>query len=663
MRIGLFTDTYLPDINGVVSSIDLLRKKLEEQGNDVYVICTHPAFLKTTREGNIIRLPGVKIKKLYGYAITQPIHNFVMKEIADLKLDIIHAHTEFGVGIFARLCSRILNIPLVSTYHTAYEDYVHYVNPLGLERVDGLGRKAVATLSKFYMDTSVRVISPSNKTKEMLAKYGVSKEHISVIPTGLDLRRFEPSNTSDSTVDAIHKKIGLKDGYKELIFLGRIAKEKDIDMVIDAVKLVDKKDFKMKFIIVGGGPDEERLKKRIVDENLTDYCLLNGKVPQDEVASYYHSAHVFVSGSTTETQGMTYIEALTSGLPIIVRRDPVVEELVDEGKTGFYFDNAEELSNILVKINQMSFEELSSMKEACVNKTKVYDDVLFGKSVYDFYKLAIDEYSLQYNIDSIKVSGDYVKLHLTNMKNGEDIVTISVDTYYEYGLRKGDHIYDHIYNLLKEEEHLINGYKAVIRKVSRRDYSCFEIRKLLSEPKFELDNYQIDLIIERLKEKRILNDRRFAEGKINSMLYNSSSYKAIERELKEHSIDIDVIKEIYNSMSNEHDELEFAKERAEHYLKVSSGKSAKRLKITIIAKLIKDGFDPDTARKAFNSLDLQTNKTNEMQLLKNKASKAKIRYSRKASGTDLRNKVFTYLANLGFEIEDIYVVIDEMDWE
>ena len=112
MRIGLFSDTYLPDINGVVSSVELLRKKLEEMGNEVYVICTYPGLIKVQREGNIIRLPGIEFKKLYGYAVTTPFHYFLIDDIKDLNLDIIHVHTEFGVGIFAQICADKLHIPL-----------------------------------------------------------------------------------------------------------------------------------------------------------------------------------------------------------------------------------------------------------------------------------------------------------------------------------------------------------------------------------------------------------------------------------------------------------------------------------------------------------------------------------------------------------------------
>lgn len=136
MRVGIFTDTYLPDINGVVSSVELLRKQLEKNGHDAYVICTYKGINKVKVEGKIIRLPGVEIKKLYGYAITSPLHLLFIEELKKLKLDIIHAETEFGVGIFANIVASTLNLPLVRTYHTTYEDYTHYVNFINSRRLD-----------------------------------------------------------------------------------------------------------------------------------------------------------------------------------------------------------------------------------------------------------------------------------------------------------------------------------------------------------------------------------------------------------------------------------------------------------------------------------------------------------------------------------------------
>ncbi|MBQ1512275.1 MAG: glycosyltransferase, partial [Erysipelotrichaceae bacterium] len=115
MRVALFTDTYLPDINGVVSSIELLRKKLEEKGHEAYVVSTRPGLFKVKKEGRIIRLPGIELKSLYGYKLASPAHMLVLDELEEMNFDLFHVHTEFGVGIFASIAAKQLHIPLVRT--------------------------------------------------------------------------------------------------------------------------------------------------------------------------------------------------------------------------------------------------------------------------------------------------------------------------------------------------------------------------------------------------------------------------------------------------------------------------------------------------------------------------------------------------------------------
>ena len=193
MRIGLFSDTYLPDINGVATSVETLRKTLEEHGHDVFVIANHKGLIHLKREGNILRLPGIELKWLYGYAMSSPLQIKAKEEIKMMNLDIIHVHTEFGVGIFARTVAKDLNIPVVTTYHTMYEDYTHYFNEYDIEMVEKMLKSLAGNLSKLAHNNAQVVISPSQKTKETLIGYGLTAP-IHVIPTGIDLKRYNLEN-------------------------------------------------------------------------------------------------------------------------------------------------------------------------------------------------------------------------------------------------------------------------------------------------------------------------------------------------------------------------------------------------------------------------------------------------------------------------------------
>ncbi len=388
MRIGIFTDTYLPDVNGVVTSVVTLKKALEKHGHEVFVVTNHDDMLKTTFEDNVLRLPGLKLDFLYGYKLTNPIQIAAAKPIKAWNLDIIHVHQEFGVGIFGRSVARAFEIPLVSTYHTTYEDYTHYVNFFKSETIDTISKKAVEGLSKAFTRKSDIVIAPSKKTKEMLEGYGV-KNRIDVIPTGLDLERFEKEKTSQTQIDTIKSKYAIKEGQSVFVFVGRLAKEKSVDMVIEAFKIIKDKGLNAKFMIVGEGPDHKILEKLVRDLGLSDYVCFTGLVQSEAVPAYYHVADAFISASTTETQGLTYIEALASGLGLFARKDEVLEGIVIENKTGFFFEDKYELAKKLEEfiLNQNLKNEIYAN---AIEVSKKYSLDEYYQSIINCYQAAIE---------------------------------------------------------------------------------------------------------------------------------------------------------------------------------------------------------------------------------------------------------------------------------
>lgn len=366
MKVGIFTETYLPDINGVVTSVVSLKKALEMHGHEVYIVTNHDNVLKTTfdEEERILRLPGLKLDFLYGYKISSPIQVQATRTIKEWGLDVIHIQQEFGIGIYGRYLASTWEIPLLNTYHTTYEDYTHYVNFFDLEVVDNLSKKVVEVLSKSFTKKSNIVITPSQKTKDMLLGYGIEKQ-IEVIPTGLDLARFDVSLTSEKTKQSIKEKHGIAEDQTLFTYVGRIAKEKSVDVLIDAFKIVKDNKVPAKLLIVGGGPDLEDLKKQAKRLDVLDYVFFEGLVVSEDVPMYYHTADAFISASTTETQGLTYIEALASGLGIFAVRDEVLEGIVIDGKTGYYFDDFSDLAQ--------KVEQFTNDKQA---KTAIFDNAL-----------------------------------------------------------------------------------------------------------------------------------------------------------------------------------------------------------------------------------------------------------------------------------------------
>lgn len=659
MRIGLFSDTYLPDINGVVSSIEILRKKLVEEGHDVYVVCTYPGIIKVQKEANIIRLPGIELKQLYGYAVASPIHYFLYDDIEALKLDIIHAHTEFGVGIFAQMCAERFHIPLVRTYHTTYEDYTHYVNFLDLDVLDKSAKKLVAYVSKLFGEKCMCLISPSHKTEDMLLRYGI-KTKIKVIPTGTELSRFNPTNTDKDTIDSIRNECNIPNGFKMLLYVGRIAKEKSIDMLVETFKLVKANCLPIKLVLIGGGPDLEDLKLSVKNNQLEEYIFVGDKRPNVLIPSYYHAADAFVSASTSETQGMTYIEALASGCPIFARRDECVEELLLEGETGYYFDDSNELYTKLQLFMSLNDDDISLMSKNGQSKVNIYDANIFVNRILDVYNDAVKEYNHYYLIESISLKNDYILLKTKNPLQVNEEILVSLDTYYESGIRKGDRVSLDIIDKLKENEKETIIYRSCLKRLANHDYTIKQMHDYILD-KFDISTNIADNVVDKLIKRGLLDDKKYALIRVDSLNAKLFSIKHTINVLLKDGVPSEIIDEVVNYEFD--DELKKAIKLANKYQSSIKNKSFNLKKQTIIRKLLNEGFNYETISKALDSVDFTEDVYGERDILRKEASKLKNHYTKKYSGSALRNRVHNALVSKGFNYDSIYAIINEMEWD
>ena len=227
MKVGIFTDTYPPEINGVATSCEMLKKTLESHGHEVFLVTTNSSLNKMIYEDHCLRIPGILLKKLYNYRLAGIFHPKATKIIKSWNLDIIHTQTEGGVGLYARLLAPSLKIPLVYTYHTMYVDYTYYVTK-GI--MDQSVKNIVKKLSKVLCETCDEFTTPSEKTKNALRGYGVER-YIKVVPNGIDLDRFEDNEKNIERIKRYRKENNLED-TKILLSLGRIAQEKSIDVLL-----------------------------------------------------------------------------------------------------------------------------------------------------------------------------------------------------------------------------------------------------------------------------------------------------------------------------------------------------------------------------------------------------------------------------------------------
>ena len=395
MRIGLFTDTFPPEINGVANSTAILRNVLEEHGHTVFVVCTGLNRGNVWEEnGRVLRISGVELPFLYGYVMASPFHRKLIQTIAGLKLDIIHVQTEFGVGMFAHACAKKLGIPMVNTYHTTWEDYTHYFNPMHLRAVEKTGRRGIAYFSKKITDAVQEIITPSSKTKSLLESYGIRKP-INIIPTGLDLKKFSADLRTPEARLAKRRELGYEEKDRILIYVGRLAEEKGLDMVIRGVEKAVSDGVDIKLLIVGGGPDLERLQELVKKDRLEHFVQLTGPMPSDTVPAVYACADAFISASLSETQGMTFIEALASGIPLFARHDDVLDDLLEENVTGWFFESEDELKELLAAFVRKPAEELEAMRSDCLEKVKPYTNEVFYERMISVYERVVKGYGKQ----------------------------------------------------------------------------------------------------------------------------------------------------------------------------------------------------------------------------------------------------------------------------
>lgn len=383
MNIGLFTETYYPEINGVANSVFMLKTELEEIGHTVYVFTTTtpgaPAF-----EHNVFRVPSLPCILITERRVGLFYQPKLAALIKKLNLDLIHTHTEFSLGIFGRIMAKELKLPAVHTYHTIYEDYTHYLTHF--KRLDKRAKAFVRIFTKICCNTVEQVIVPTEKVRELLLKYSVFKE-ISVVPTGVNLKKFNPGLYEEKDILDLKQQFNIKGSDKVLLYLGRISKEKNITEIIGAMPEYMQTRDQVKLLIVGGGPEAEHLKQLVSQQKMQDKIIFTGPRPWDNIGLFYQLGDVFVSASQSETQGLTYIEAMAAGLPVVAKKDKCLEDILKTGWNGFDFTDREGLIKGLDEIlfrdvntnygeNARSMVKKYSSEEFARKVEKVYEEVM-----------------------------------------------------------------------------------------------------------------------------------------------------------------------------------------------------------------------------------------------------------------------------------------------
>jgi 1,2-diacylglycerol 3-alpha-glucosyltransferase len=383
VNIGLFSETYYPEINGVATSVYTLKNELEKRGHNVYVFTTTTPGAPE-HEHNVFRVPSIPFIFITERRVGLFYQPKLAHTIRKLNLDIIHTNTEFSLGIFGRIMARELKLPIVHTYHTIYEDYTHYLTHM--EAIDKRAKAFARAYSKVVCNTAEQVIVPTEKTKELLIRYSVHKD-ISVVPTGINLNKFDKSRYPQQEVASLKERFGIKPQDKVLLYIGRVSQEKNIEEIINAMPGYMNKRENVKFVIVGSGPALEKLEGLVKQYKLSDRFVFTGAQPWDTIGLFYQLGDVFVSASKSETQGLTYIEAMASGLPVVAREDKCLEDILVQGENGYTFTDQEGLYHGLDQV--LFLDTDTNYSENAIRKVMKYSTQEFAYQVEKVYQQVI----------------------------------------------------------------------------------------------------------------------------------------------------------------------------------------------------------------------------------------------------------------------------------
>lgn len=371
MRIGIFTECYKPVMNGVAVSVETFKKALEERGHEVFVFC--PDHPDAETEHHVYRFPSFEDKKGRLYPVTLPfleLEKTYLPEIVLEKLDIVHAQHMFTMGRMARYVARKYKKPLVYTYHTLIAEYTHYAGIFS-----PIVHWYLINMSKRFCNTCTQMITPSFAMAKILKSYGVHAP-IETIMTGIDPEHYKRYGS-----EVFRKKYDIPRGNKILLYLSRIAKEKNIDFLFKSFVDIQKDYPACNLVMVGGGPEEEWCKERVEELGIEDKVIFTGMLPKEEANKFFGMADLFVFPSISETQGIVVAEAMAAGTPPVAVGKMGPTELIHDGKDGY-----------LTKLNVNDFTDktLKLLKDEKLREKFAHNGLL-----------RVDEFSIDTSVEKL----------------------------------------------------------------------------------------------------------------------------------------------------------------------------------------------------------------------------------------------------------------------
>lgn len=382
MRIALFSDTYLPQINGVATHVKTLRDGLEGVGHSVLVVTADTAAKSHYIEDGVLHCPAATLKQLYDYGAASSHNRERQHLVNDFQPDIVHIHTEFGVGWSGVHTARRMGIPLVYTLHTMYDQYLHYLVPHPLIPA---ARRAVRDYIGYYGKIANEVIGPSARAGEFLSSCGVHRE-VRVVSNAVELDRLSREQADKERVRALRQQYGIAEDDFVICFCGRLGQEKSVDVLLDFFAACTRVENGMKLMIIGDGPMRKELEKHAQGLGLGRTVIFAGGVPHDHVREAYACCDLFATASRSEVNSISMLEAMAMGLPALLIVDEENPGQVTEGVNGYLYRSAEEFSALVQRLKRDP-DALARLRMSTVESVQMAGQEGLAKRVEEVYRL------------------------------------------------------------------------------------------------------------------------------------------------------------------------------------------------------------------------------------------------------------------------------------
>lgn len=378
LRIAIFSDSALPVLNGVSISINSLVQELRNQGHFVHIFAPRfPGYQET--DPNTVRFRAIETPWSKGHPIAYPPFWRKLRRFRQNEFDIVHTHTPWIVGFVGLRWAESHEIPIVSTYHTLYDRYAHYMSAFPRRYI----RFRITKHTNFYYNSVDQVVTPSEVAKRWLLRHGVETP-ITVIPTGTPKPQMIPRAEA-------RQQLEIPPDQRILLYVGRLAKEKNLETLLGMARIVTEQQPHTRLWLVGDGPYREECLSIAAKYRIGDKVRFVGSVPRHDVDKYYAAADIFTFASVTETQGLVLNEAMQYGIPAIAVDAGGAAEAIISGENGFATKNDEtSLAESVLQV--LSDDDLYGRLCAGAERiAKLNTPEAMCNHVVEVYKLAIDQ--------------------------------------------------------------------------------------------------------------------------------------------------------------------------------------------------------------------------------------------------------------------------------